>query len=152
MIIRRAGKDDIDRIAELEILCFHDPWSREMVAAEFSGINDTRYFGAEMDRQLIGYAGVWLVPPEGYITNVAVHPDFRRRGVAWQMLKSLFEACAGEGISDYTLEVRVSNEAAITLYKELGFETQGIRKRYYADGEDALIMWKHADPVPDTDR
>ena len=151
MIIRRADEHDIDRIAEMETLCFSDPWSRDMVAAEFSGLNDTRYFAAEEDGMLIAYAGVWLIPPEGYITNVAVHPEHRRRGIARQLLSALFTACEEECVTDFTLEVRVLNAPAIALYQSLGFEGQGIRKRYYADGEDALIMWKRTD-IPVADR
>ena len=143
MKIRRADTGDIDRIAEMEKLCFpEDPWSREMVAGEFSGVNPTRYYAAEEDGQLIAYAGVWLIPPEGYITNVAVHPDWRRRGIASAVLQTMIAECLSEGIEDITLEVRVSNAPGIALYKTLGFTEAGVRRKYYTDGEDALIMWR----------
>ena len=75
MTVRRATADDVDRIAEMEKVCFpEEPWNRDMVAAEFSGLNPTRYFAAEEDGLIVAYAGVWVIPPEGYITNVAVLP------------------------------------------------------------------------------
>lgn len=144
MILRRASAADIDRIAEMEKICFpEDPWSREMVAAEFSGLNPTRYYAAEEDGQLIAYAGIWIIPPEGYITNVAVHPDCRRKGIGSGVLQKLIEEASSEGVTDVTLEVRVSNAPAIALYKSFGFEEAGIRPHYYQDREDALIMWLH---------
>ena len=142
MTLRRATADDIDRIAAMELICFpEEPWSREMVAGEFSGLNPTRYFVAEEEGELLAYAGIWLIPPEGYITNVAVHPACRRQGLASKILRRMLGEALAEGITDVTLEVRVSNEPAIALYRSFGFEEAGIRKRYYGDGEDALIMW-----------
>jgi len=143
MKIRLADTGDIDRIAEMEQICFpEDPWSREAVAAEFSGLNATRYYAAEEDGQIIAYAGIWLIPPEGYITNVAVLPECRRRGIASAVLGRMTNDCLEEGVTDVTLEVRVSNAPGIALYKSLGFTEAGIRRKYYSDGEDALIMWR----------
>ena len=144
MILRRADKNDIDRIAEMEKICFpEEPWSRDMVAAEFSGLNPSRYYVAEEDGQILAYAGIWLLPPEGYITNVAVHPQERRRGLGSQILQKLIDEGLAEGVTDVTLEVRVSNAPAIALYKSFGFEEAGVRPHYYQDNEDALIMWLH---------
>ncbi|MBP5750629.1 MAG: ribosomal protein S18-alanine N-acetyltransferase [Firmicutes bacterium] len=144
MIVRRATADDVDRIAEMEKICFpEEPWSREMVAAEFSGLNPTRYFAAEEDGVIVAYAGIWVIPPEGYITNVAVLPECRRRGIASLVLKKMIDEGLAEGVTDVTLEVRVSNAPAIALYRSFGFEEAGVRRRYYQDGEDALIMWLH---------
>lgn len=144
MILRRAGADDIDRIAEMEKVCFpEDPWSREMVAAEFSGLNPTRYYAAEEAGQIVAYAGIWVIPPEGYITNVAVLPECRRKGIASAVLRQMIDESVAEGVTDITLEVRVSNAPAIALYKTFGFEEAGIRPKYYQDKEDALIMWLH---------
>ena len=144
MIVRRAGGDDVDRIAEMEKVCFpEEPWSRDMVAAEFSGLNPTRYFAAEEDGVIVAYAGIWVIPPEGYITNVAVLPECRRRGIASLVLRQMIDECLAEGVTDITLEVRVSNVPAIALYRSFGFEEAGVRRRYYQDGEDALIMWLH---------
>ena len=142
VFIRKAGAADIDAITEMEQLCFTDPWNRDMVAAEFSGLNPVKYYGAEAGGRLVGYAGIWTIAPEGYITNVAVHPDFRRRGIASMLLDELIADCTEKGCTDITLEVRVSNSPAIALYESFGFESAGIRKRYYSDGEDAYVMWR----------
>jgi ribosomal-protein-alanine N-acetyltransferase len=78
--------------------------------------------------------------------NVAVDPDYHRRGIATALLNRLFDLTAGDERRGYTLEVRVSNEAAIVLYERLGFESRGVRRGYYTDNrEDALIMWKEGD-------
>jgi ribosomal-protein-alanine N-acetyltransferase len=144
MILRRADANDIDRIAEMEKVCFpEDPWSRDMVAAEFSGLNPARYYAAEEDGEIVAYAGIWVIPPEGYITNVAVLPECRRKGIASAVLQKMIDDSLAEGVKDITLEVRVSNVPAIALYKTFGFEEAGVRPRYYQDGEDALIMWRH---------
>jgi ribosomal-protein-alanine N-acetyltransferase len=79
--------------------------------------------------------------------NVAVHPDYRRRGIASRMLEELFERTKHDGRRGYTLEVRVSNAGAIDLYERLGFERRGVRRGYYTDNrEDALVMWRESAP------
>ncbi len=90
-----------------------------------------------------GYIGMWLIVDEGHITNLAVHPAYRRRGIGRLLLKSLIQAGKRYGLRRLTLEVRRSNLAAQKLYMEFGFTTVGVRSRYYLDNhEDALIMWK----------
>jgi ribosomal-protein-alanine N-acetyltransferase len=84
-----------------------------------------------------------MVLDEGHITNVAVLPDFRRKGIAVSLITSIFELSRAEGVTKYTLEVRASNETAISLYKRMNFEECGVRKKYYENNsEDAVIMWK----------
>jgi len=134
--------EDAPRITEMENLCFSDPWSLEAVQSEFTGHHDARYYAAVEDGVIVGYAGVWVVRPEGYITNVAVLPECRRRGIARQILTKMIEDCETDGVTDITLEVRVSNGPAITLYQGFGFESAGVRAKYYNDGEDAFIMWR----------
>jgi ribosomal-protein-alanine N-acetyltransferase len=99
--------------------------------------------------RLVGYLIVSRYVDAWHVMNVAVDPDDRRRGVATTMLERLFEVTADDSRRGYTLEVRVSNAAAIELYERLGFRARGIRRGYYTDNrEDALIMWK--DPVRST--
>ena len=86
---------------------------------------------------------MWLVLDEGHITNIAVHPDYRGRGIGEKLVLAMLELARNSGIAGVTLEVRVSNNAAKKLYNKLGFVDSGIRKGYYSDtGEDAVIMWK----------
>ena len=98
---------------------------------------------AEEDGKLLGGCGLLLIAEEGNITNVVVVPEARRRGVAMGMLTHLLAAGDREGLTAYTLEVRVSNQAAIALYEKLGFVSEGIRPNFYEKPtEDAMIMWK----------
>jgi ribosomal-protein-alanine N-acetyltransferase len=133
---------DVDDVYQLERLCFSLPWSREAFRLEVEQNKCARYFIARVDGRLAGYGGMWLVLDEAHITNIAVHPEFRRKGLGRLILLTLMEEAARLGIERMTLEVRVSNTPAIRLYKALGFEEGGIRKGYYANNrEDALIMW-----------
>ena len=90
---------------------------------------------------LLGYCGFWEVSGEADITNIAVHPDYRRRGIAKKLLESAIREAKKRGLSLLTLEVRLSNTAAISLYENYGFRRVGERKRYYSNPtENALIM------------
>lgn len=145
LIIRRAEARDVLSMALLDTLCFAAPWSEESFRQEVTGNDLALYLVAETDGTVVGYAGVWAILDEGHITNVAVHPDYRRRGVASALMEVLIKSCEEEGITCQTLEVRPSNQAALALYASFGFQPEGRRKGYYEDnGEDALIMWRRA--------
>lgn len=132
----------IESILEMENLSFSIPWTGKMFLDELS--NDKAfYFIALTNNRVIGYAGLWAVLDEGQITNIAVHPDYRKQGIGKCLMNKLVDICYGKGVIALTLEVRKGNLPAIMLYEGLGFVVEGIRKAYYADnGEDALIMWK----------
>lgn len=141
--IRRADSTDIDALTEMDHLCFTDPWSRESYRQELEDNAMAYYFIAEAAGEPIGFAGLWKIVDEGHITNVAVCPGFRRHHAGKCLVEQLIKVTEKQGIVAYTLEVRATNQAAICLYRQLGFETEGRRRGYYADnGEDALIMWK----------
>ncbi len=133
--------DHLDEVAELERVCFPDPWSRNMLKEELE--NDLAAFLVALDGQgtVAGYAGLQVVLDEGYILNVAVRPDCRRQGVAGQLLQVFLDFARGNQLSFLTLEVRASNYAAIALYGSRGFRGVGRRKNYYEHPkEDAVIM------------
>lgn len=139
---RRMRREDVPFISRLEEETFSMPWSAEsflrMIEQE-----DTAYFVAEEDGRILGGCGLLLIAGEGNITNVVVAPGARRRGVATGLLTYLMEEGDRSGLTAYTLEVRVSNAAAIGLYEKLGFVSEGVRPRFYEKPtEDALIMWK----------
>lgn len=142
MVYRRMRAEDVPFISCLEEETFSMPWS----AASFLQMiekEDTAYFVAEEDGQLLGGCGLLLIAGEGNITNVVVSPGARRRGVATGLLTYLMEEGDRAGLTAYTLEVRVSNAAAIGLYEKLGFISEGIRPGFYEKPvEDAVIMWK----------
>ncbi len=142
IVYRKMLPEDVPFISRLEEETFSMPWS----AASFLQMiekEDTAYFVAEEEGRLLGGCGLLLIAGEGNITNVVVAPEARRRGVATGLFPFLMEAGERAGLAAYTLEVRVSNKAAIALYEKLGFVSEGIRPRFYEKPEeDALIMWK----------
>lgn len=151
--------DHLDEVAELERICFPDPWSRNMLAEELDNALSAFLVALDDEGRVAGYAGLQVVLDEGTITNVAVRPECRRQGVAHQLLQVFLNFAQGHHLAFLTLEVRASNYGAIALYGELGFRSVGRRKNYYEHPkEDALIMTKEfddgtetADPVPTGD-
>lgn len=141
LILRIANSGDIDAIANLEQVCFSDPWSRESVRAEIEDNHLALYIVAEINKEVVGYAGIWWIVDEGHITNVAVSPEYRGKHIGEAIIATMLEVAREEGINKFTLEVRVSNDPAINLYKKFGFESVGVRPKYYKDNEDAMIMW-----------
>lgn len=148
MTVREMKASDVEAVARNEALCFSMPWSenafREIAAAqETDGGRTVLYLVAELDGRVVGHCGVRNLLGEGEITNVAVHPDCRNRGIAGAMLAELLHRGCCMGIEAFTLEVRAGNGSAIRLYEKAGFVTEGIRKGFYDEPkEDALIMWK----------
>lgn len=139
---RRLRKEDVSAVSRLEKETFSMPWPAESFLHMLEK-EDTAYFVAEEDGQILGGCGLLLIAGEGNITNVAVVPGARRRGVATGLLTYLLSEGDRAGLTAYTLEVRVSNEAAIALYEKLGFVSEGIRPNFYEKPrEDAMIMWK----------
>jgi [ribosomal protein S18]-alanine N-acetyltransferase len=150
MTIRMLQLRDLSAIEDIERDSYATPWSRSMFAGELSKASSV-CLGAfdEETGELIGYLIVSRYVDAWHVMNIAVNPAFRRRGIATALLERLFELTDDGGRRGYTLEVRVSNEAAIRLYEELGFKTRGIRRGYYTDNrEDALIMWRDFEPRP----
>lgn len=137
MNFRLAACDDASAIFDIETACFKTPWSFDSIQADLCQNEHAFYFVAEDDDGLVGFCGIHIVLDEGHIMNVAVLPEYRGKGVGEALLRTMMSYT---GLAYYTLEVRVSNRSAISLYTRLGFESVGIRPEYYID-EDALIMW-----------
>jgi ribosomal-protein-alanine N-acetyltransferase len=133
----------LPQIMEIEKKSFSDPWSRKSFIREITQNHYAHYFVACQEDQVIGYIGGWNVVDELHITNLAVDPAYRRVGVARKLIDKIINEVKEEGVVKATLEVRVSNKPAISLYEKCGFIAVGKRPRYYINnGEDALIMWK----------
>jgi len=133
----------IDQIMAVENLSFSIPWSQNSMMEEIANNKLALYILAKLEGNIVGYAGMWRICGEGHITNIAVHPEFRREGIGSALMSELISRCRKEGITDITLEVRKSNDAAIALYTKFGFRKCGYRKAYYPDNnEDAIIMWR----------
>ena len=142
MILEKMNASHVAEIAQLEKLCFSDPWSEKSVASELE--NKLSYWlVAVEDGTVAGYIGSQTVCGETDMMNVAVHPAHRRKGIAEALILELVEALKAMESHCLTLEVRASNVPAIALYEKLGFSEIGRRKNYYRNPkEDALILRK----------
>jgi [ribosomal protein S18]-alanine N-acetyltransferase len=144
--IRPLGLSDLGGIESIEQRAYRTPWSRSMFASELAK-SSSICLGAYEGTRLVGYVVNSRYVDAWHVMNVAVDPDFQRRGIATRLLERLFEVTRDDQRRGYTLEVRISNEEAIGLYEKLGFVRQGIRRSYYTDNrEDALIMWRDPEP------
>jgi ribosomal-protein-alanine N-acetyltransferase len=141
--IKRMAPEDTDGVVAIETKAYgQHHWSKDSFMQELN--NDLAYYYSLFNQEgkLVAYAGTWHVLDEAHITNIAVDLDYRKRNYAQALLKRIIDDCYEEKIKYITLEVRVSNKAAINLYTKYGFQSFGTRKKYYQDNnEDALIMW-----------
>ena len=141
--IKRMTNAHVSHVAELETLCFGSAaWSEKSITSELSN-ELALWLVAEEEDCVLGYVGSQTVFPETDMMNIAVHPDYRRRGIAEQLVVRLVEELKARGNHSLMLEVRVSNEPARKLYEKLGFQQVGLRKNYYRNPkEDACILRK----------
>ncbi len=138
--IQKMNESHLGQVAKLETECFSTPWSENALREELNN-EFARFFVALCDGQVAGYIGAHNIVGEVYITNVAVSPDYRRRGIAEALIKKLVEVNFTEGAEFITLEVRKSNFGAINLYAKMGFKEVGSRKNFYENPrEDAHLM------------
>ena len=142
MIITEMLEVHVPQIAELEKLCFNDPWSENSIASELNN-RLSLWFVAIEEEKVVGYVGSQTVLGETDMMNIAVHPDYRKQGIATLLIRKLIDALASKESHSLMLEVRASNDPAISVYKNLGFTEVGRRKNYYRNPrEDALILRK----------
>jgi ribosomal-protein-alanine N-acetyltransferase len=152
---------DLPQVLEIDRLSFPQPWSEQSYRFELQENQHSHFIVALAPRpdprrwwqrlthrrpalrQVIGYGGLWLVVDEAHINTLAVHPDWRGRGIGEQLLLALLEYARSQHARTATLEVRLSNQLAQQLYRRHGFAEVGRRPRYYRDGEDALLMTVH---------
>ena len=140
MIITDVEPQHLDEIQEIENICFSLPWFRDALEKQMSASNCIFLAALDDEGRVMGYIGLMYVLDEGYISNVAVAPEHRRRGIADALINALIRKTK-EMLAFLTLEVRESNHAAIHLYTKHGFEVVGRRRNYYdRPKEDALLM------------
>ena len=144
--VRTLRLGDLADVEAIERRAYRTPWSRSMFASELAKPTSI-CLGAFEGEHLVGYVINSRYVDAWHVMNVAVDPDYQRRGIATLLLERVFELTADDDRRGYTLEVRVSNAGAIQLYERLGFEPRGTRRGYYTDNrEDALIMWRESRP------
>ncbi len=132
-------KNNLDDVCEIEKLSLDTVWGKKQMEKELENKNAV-YFCAENDGKTIGYIGLWNICGEGNITNVAVHPDFRKRGIGKLLVLEMIKYAKENKLLFLTLEVSEKNENAYELYKKCGFYESGRRKKYYHNEFDAILM------------
>ena len=137
--IRGMVAGDIPAVAELEQRIFPDPWSENAFREDLAAAG-RRYLVVEEGGTVVGYGGLLVVADDAHVVTLAVEPSLREQGLGTRLMLQLAEEALAAGAAHLTLEVRVSNHPAQSLYRRFGFETVGRRRHYYRD-EDALIMW-----------
>jgi [ribosomal protein S18]-alanine N-acetyltransferase len=145
--VRQMTEADISAVAALEARAFSEPWSPVTFAEELA-ITNRSYVVAEDGGVIVGYGGVMCLDREAHIMTIAVDTGHTQRKIGTRLMLALIDAALARGAQHLTLEVRVSNEPALGLYRKLGFASVGLRPNYYRD-EDALVMWAvNADDDP----
>lgn len=142
--IEKMTLEHLDKVHEIENDCFAIPWSKKAFKDELQTNKMAIYVVAIEDNEVVGYGGMWHVINEGHITNIAVKKEHRQKGIGTKIVNGLIDIAKEKEMIGITLEVRVSNQIAIDIYKKSGFIIEGLRKEYYDDNrEDAIVMWKH---------
>lgn len=136
-----AAERHLEKLTELEKRCFSEPWTRETLRGQFKDGFHEFLVAEEANGELLGYGAMTYVLDEGSVSNVAVSPEYRRRGIGDCLIEALLEKAVTLELAFVTLEVRESNLAARELYKKHGFKDVGRRKNYYdLPREDAILM------------
>ena len=141
----------VPAVLSIEVLSYPRPWTETVFnnELEMARRGERNYLVARHGSRVVGYAGLMFALDEAHITNIAVAPDMKRSGVATRLLAEQAWAAVAYGSTALTLEVRVSNTPAQALYERFGFESAGVRPRYYENVEDALVMWCHHIRTPE---
>lgn len=141
IIYKLMTKEDIDDVFNISNLCFSSPWSKSSIASELNNPLAKYIVAKNLDSgYIIGFIGVWIIAGEADITNIAVHPNYRLLGIGGKLLSSLINLCKDSSCYLINLEVRASNVSAQSLYKKFNFINTGLRKGYYENKEDAILM------------
>lgn len=151
VLVEAMRRRHVARVLEIERVAYPRPWTMTVFHDELDQVGSGRrhYLVARAGRTVVGYAGLMFVADEAHVTNIAVHPDHRREGLATRLLGDLADVAITRGCQAWTLEVRASSHGAQELYRAFGFAPAGIRPRYYEGTEDAIVMWCHDIQSPD---
>lgn len=142
MILREMTYDDLSTIAALEAELFKEPWTQADFQRELDENEFANYYIAEIDGEIAGYFGLWLLFDQAQITTIGTAKKFHRQHVASFMMEAIDQMCVENECEFLSLEVRISNIPAQNLYKKFGLEIVSVRKDYYSDHEDAYLMVK----------
>lgn len=134
-------ESNLNEVLQINNICFSPPWSIESLRNELNN-KFSKYILLKNNHSVIGYAAIWIIIDEAHITNVAVHPDYRGIGGSNLLMDEIIKICSESDLPAITLEVRESNTVAINLYRKYGFVEEGMRKNYYGENQNAILMWK----------
>jgi [ribosomal protein S18]-alanine N-acetyltransferase len=141
LVIRKMTIDDVPAVVELDKMSFSLPWPERSFRFELMDNPASRCWVAEVDGMIVGMIVVWLLVAEAHVATLATHPNFRRQGIAKQLLSHALQYLKDEGAQSSFLEVRTSNIAAQEMYRKFGYKESGRRRHYYKDNdEDAILM------------
>lgn len=141
VVIRKMRMEDIEQVIAIDRVSFSLPWPERSFRFELTDNPASRCWVAEVDGKIAGMIVVWLIVDEVHVATIATHPDFRRQGIAKNLLSYALQHLSTEGAQSSFLEVRASNLAAQEMYRKFGYEESGVRRRYYRDNdEDAILM------------
>lgn len=155
LVIEPMRRRHLRSIMPIEYAAYNRSWSRPVFEGELGQVRSgARYYVViRRRRSVLGFAGLWFVDdPDGdhaHITNIVVDDAHRRQGIATTLMLHLADVAIGRGCAAWTLEVRASSEGAHELYRRFGFAPAGVRKHYYENDEDAIVMWCHDIDSPD---
>lgn len=142
IMIRKMTLADIEAVLAVDKICFTAPWTKDIYEKEVRDNDFAHYFVIELEKEIIGYIGIWIVMEDAQITNIAILPKYRGYGIGKKLFGFALQYMTQNGAAHLSLEVRVSNHVAQSLYESFGLQRGGIRKNYYPDnGEDAFVMW-----------
>lgn len=142
LVIRKMEITDINAVIDVEKASFKTPWPEEIFYQELNDNKHAHYFVSLVDKQVIGYAGLWIILHDAQVTNIAIRPEFRRKNLGEKLFHYICHYAMKKGVQRLSLEVRASNIVAQRMYRKFGLVPGGIRKGYYTDNEeDAIIMW-----------
>lgn len=145
IVVESMRRRDLTAVLRIEDVSYPRPWTEGVFSSELdlARRGERHYLTARRQGRLVGYAGLMFVVGDAHVTNIATHPAAQRSGVATRLLAELaWEAIDRECLA-LTLEVRASNTGAQALYRRFGFAPVGVRKQYYENTDDAIVMWCH---------
>jgi ribosomal-protein-alanine N-acetyltransferase len=145
VLVEPMRRKDIPAIQTIEQVSYPRPWSPAVFQSEveLSRRGERYYIVARRGHELVGYAGMMFAVGDAHVTNIAASPAHRQEGIGTRLLAELAWEAIARGSTALTLEVRTSNTGAQTLYRNFGFVPVGVRKNYYENVEDAIVMWCH---------
>ena len=139
---RLMSEDDLDAVARIEMISMPQPWTRAQLTESLLKPHYRFFVETDSCGEVVGYMGCYICLPEADVTDIAVLPEHRRRGVAYRLMEYCERYLCEQGVDKITLEARVTNHAAIRLYERRNYVNCGVRPRFYADGENAVIYSK----------